>query len=429
MVHKWLEEWYDTLLYLGLMLGSLFFFIIYWNGAYQVRYTEVVLQEFLSKVATQGKVTAGMYEELLVNLDRINAEYDLNIICTEYELQPVYDRISKENLFNYYMERNVRKEAVLQHQEIEVKEETAELLCLQSETNATIMAAGQQSYLPLPEEEMIWNIEAVRSYQEVYEGEALITLCLVSSKEGQYYAEALPAIATISGIVWLQLLINEETVQVPVEVVCHPRKVTCNNGHEIVNSKNIVEESRKTGNVKCPFCAVIPEYIAGNVSVVQKMTGAELTKEDIWILVKYLDGHTEQVTPDSEEWQDTYDRNYCGIQQVTILYRGKEDTVIVVSENPNCQQCQKACNERCYEDYLAFPYCIACMADVALFTGEVYEEEHNILKGELVSRLDAEQELILAAGDFVTVYVSSDGEYVTLQQREVLKDGRVEENE
>ncbi len=210
---------------------------------------------------------------------------------------------------------------------------------------------------------------------------------------------------------------------VPVEVLCHPRTVVCEFGHEVVNSRQILEESKRTGKLECPYCGLLPEYIVCNTAVLSKETGDKFRKDELWLTAAYPDGHTEQVTPESKDWADTYDENYCGIQQVTVNYRGAEAAVMVISENKGCRQCNAECNERCYADYIRFPYCTECMSRTALFTGKVQEEEQILGLQDLVCCLDEKGELLLKRGDFVTAALVQKGQYLTLLQREVMQDG------
>lgn len=423
MAYKRLEELFDTLLYLGMIMGALIFFCWYWRTEYQMRYANLVLQEFLTEVSSDGKITLEAYEQLICNLNRINPAYEVKIVCTEYELQPIYTLISQAELDKYYLNRNKRKKIELQMDEVIVKEEAADELRLQKETNADILATEGSEYLPLPEEEIDAKVEAVRKCQEVYEGEALITLCRVISSTGSYYAEAEQVYENETGQAMLVLTVDGKKISVPVEVLRHPRTVICTKGHEVANSAEIIAEAKQTGNVECPYCKQIPESVTCNVSALYKKTGSVLEKEEVWLTVKYLDGHIEQITPDMEGWQDTYDVNYCGLQQVIIRYRGKEDTVLIVTENDNCIQCGNPCNERCLNDYEGFPYCTECMSKVLLFSGEVHEEEKQKENGEIVAILDSEKELCLQYGAFVTLYLLKNGEYETILQREVKQNG------
>ncbi len=424
MIHKWLEEGYDTLLFLLVLVGSLLFFILYWKDEYQVRFAEIVMNEFLLEVAVDGKITLEDQEKLIQNLKKVNPQYEVEIRCTEYTVQPVYAQIPENMLRDYYMSRNIRKENVFLEHEVIIKEEDAGLLQLQRETNATILAAAQKDFISLPGEVKECMVEAVRPVQEVYVGEPLITLCRVESEKGSYYVEVEPVLAAASGTVLLQPVVEGKQYSVPIEVVCHPRTVVCRNGHEIVNSVKILTESRERGVIVCPFCEVLPVEIICNTNVISRKTGAGLTEQELWVTVIFMDGHEETLSSDAAEWQDSYDENYCGIQRVTIFYRGAEAEVTVISENEVCQQCNGDCNERYYTDYAAFPYCIECMSKVMLFTGRIYEEEQWTSTAELTYWLDKEKEKCLKRGDFVVLYLSEHGRPVTVLQKKVLQSGK-----
>ena len=421
MIHKWMEELFDTLLYLGLVVGLLIFSVCYWKEAYRIRCAELVLEEFLNDISISGSMSSEELEELLERIRRIDTAYDVELAYTSYTLQPCYAQIPVECLDKYYMERNRRKEVTFREFEINVEEENAELLCYQTETNASIMAA-EGEYLPLPREQENVVVEAVRMRQEAYEGERLITVCRVTSEAGSYYVEAEPEYAIKTGTVELEVVVEAEVHYVPIKVVCYPRLITCAEGHTVVNGKNVIEEWKQQGTIKCPYCAVIPERISCNEKLITKKSGTKLTRE-IWLKVVYLDGHTEIITSEHEEWQDDYDENYCGIQPVTIRYRGKEAVVTVISENEACNECGKMCNERCFSDYTDFPYCTDCMSKVLLFTGEVYEEERLIGYREIVAGLDRSKKVRWKAGDMVSVRVLKNKKKKTMLQRVIKRDG------
>lgn len=422
MLHKWLEEWNDTLLYLILLIGMTVFFSCYWKENFQIRYAEAMVQQFLEETVAKGKITLTEYEALVKKVTELHSEFEVELSGIRYELQPVYAMLPREQLTAYYTKRNIKKEWKKPEKKVSVVEEQADKLQMQQENNASVMAAERQEYLPLPDESTGIKISAVRPLQEVYEGEALITLCCVRDMSGYYYMEAEPVYAVSSGKVSLSLTLGEAVYQIPVEVWCYPRKMQCSQGHEVVNSKKILEEYKKSGVVLCPYCASIPQQIKCNEPVLYLKTGTELQGHS-WITVTYLDGHTEVITPESEEWTDSYDKNFCGIQQVTIIYRGVEKQITVVTENETCKQCGAACNERCREDYIKFPYCIRCMTEVPLFTGKVYEEEQKISTKKLWTKLDECGEYPMEKGSFLCVRLSR-GKYVSYMQRKVLRTGK-----
>ena len=72
MIHKALEELFDTILFFIGVFGVLIFFLGYWKNAFQIRYAEVVLRDFLGKIAITGKVIKEDYECLHRNLYEID---------------------------------------------------------------------------------------------------------------------------------------------------------------------------------------------------------------------------------------------------------------------------------------------------------------------------------------------------------------------
>lgn len=424
MLHKLAEEWHDTLLYLGAVFGLLAFFLCYWKGEYQNRYAELVMQEFLSEVTVSGIITLEEYETLADRLQDINTEYEMDISCVTYKTEPVYALIPEEEIVSYYMAGNVQQATEFTEYEPVCTEEQPESLHLQKESNAELIASADQK-LGLPKEEDVWRIEALKPVQKIYAGENLITLCRISSSEGEYYAEAEPVTAENSGTVHLKLWLENREYQIPVQVECYPRIVTCENGHAVVNSENILSKDLTIGKVICPYCKIVPSAVSCNTGFLWKKTGTNLSGQEVWLNVTYMNGDTEIVTPDSLEWQDSFDKNYCGIQNVTVNYRGKEDNLQVITENLGCRKCDRACNERSFSDYTGFPYCTKCMSQTELFSGRVHTEEIIISEDELIAGLDEKKSEYFQMGDLVRLYLTKGGKYVTYVQAQVKQDGKM----
>lgn len=403
MMHRFMEELFDSLFYIGTVMGLLLFFLCYWSGNYQKRCAELVAREFLTEVSAKGSISAEDYEKLLINLNQISSSIEAEVECSSYGLQPIYAKISGEKLTQYYLSGNTKQKVSFSEVLPEINEEDRKLLRLQKETNASILAAENKEYIQLPEEGQELLVKPVREVQEVYEGEDLITLCYVSSESGNYYMEAEACCAEQTGTVNLRLCLNGKEIELPVQVICHTRVVYCENGHEIVNTEELIESSQSGRELSCPFCAWYPKKITCNVAALNKKTGTGLSKDEVWLQVVFLNGTTKVITTDSNEWQDDYDAAYCGIQAVTIRYRNVETMLTVISENPPCRECGKACNERSYEDYTAFPYCVSCMSEAALFTGNTVEEKTIISMEEIQEQLGRKQDIRLEYGDSVSV--------------------------
>lgn len=424
MLRKWLESWFDSFSFIGgtILFMSLFFY--YWTTEYQNRYAELVIQEFLTEVAADGSIKVEEYERLKRNLDKINSSYMAEVCCIEYKETPIYTLYSGEKLTQYYMDRNKKRMTVFFPDEPEFEELGVENLQLQKETNETVMSEVQNR-LPLPEEGTVWKVEACYPNQKAYEGEMLLSVCRIASDEGEFFAEAQPVMATYSGIVFLTVSLGGDKYQVPVQVECYPRIVYCKNGHAVPNTEPVAAVGEEISVKGCPYCRKIPEEIVCSTELLQIEAGTELIETDIGITVKYLSGDIVLVTPESMEWQDDYDENYCGIQVVTVQYRGKTDSVTIITHNNGCKQCGADCNERCYEDYIRFPYCINCMSRVELFSGSVYEEEYRTEEDKFLEELYRFGKRRLHIGDIVQVYLSKKKKYITFLQEVVLRDGEI----
>ena len=423
MIHKVLEELFDILMFFVGVFGILIFCLLYWKNAFQIRYAEVILQEFLGQIAITGKMTKDDYERIQRNLYEIDEKYDLTMQTFQYQEQPVYSLITKEKLSTYFQERNIVKSYLFKEYIPPLLPELNDELKLQTETNASVLAAEEgQGYLPLPVENKEIMVTVVRPRQEVYENEKLITVCKVISSGTSYYVEAGEIVAKESGNVNLNVQMNGAVYQVPIQVICHPRTIQCGNGHTINNDEGIIEEIKQTGIIPCPYCKILPEKIFCGVPDLHIKTGTELTEENIRAEVVYQDGSIGYITPEMQEWQDDYDKNFCGKQSVTIRYRNAETHLMVISENDSCLQCGKECNDRCSEDYLDYPYCLDCLSEMYLFTGQVKAEESIITGKELLFLLDTEHEVIFKRGDFFVLELRK-GKYKILLQKEVLIDG------
>ena len=417
MIHKLLEKWFDTILYVGIIVGIMGFFCFYWGNEYSFRYAKAVLQEFLDETSISGKITQEEYDGLKKRLqDTAYSEGALEMYVYKYSVERIYDLIPIEKWEKVFSEKNVRQPVIFQMYEPQIQQPLPSQLNMQTETNASILAADQQAYLPLPQEEDTIFIRAVREVQEVYEGEELITLCRVEAFGKVYYKEAEFIKAYESGEVLLELTLENNKYPVPVEVVCYPRTELCEEGHLVVNTKDVLEEKKLTGKIKCPYCKVIPSEISCTASVVNKKTGETWDSADVSLRVTYLDGSTEYVTPDSADWQDDFDAEYCGVQNVTIRYRNVGTVTTVLSENPLCQKCGEECNDRCYKDYVKYPYCVKCLSGMYLYTGQSKEEEQLITEKDLLYELDRNGELLFNRGDFIMITYKHRNNITILQQ-------------
>lgn len=415
MRYRWLEEWYDMLLYVLFIPVSLIFFLFYWSGEYRLRCAEAVIISFLDEVSAEGEIDEEIYGELTKKISKINIAYEWDVYAVKYELKPVYDYVSEEKLSDYFMMRNRIKEKKLEGWKPESGNISADTLFYQNDTNASLWAAEYMEGLPLPEEEEIEYIEAVRPFQEVYEGEELITLCKVVSGGKTYYLQAESLFAEKSGKTMMNIVNVDKVYSVPIEVICHPRFVQCENGHEVVNTKEIIMGTKKMGKVNCSLCAQIPENVTCNTYFLRKQTGTVFNEEDIILTVTYMNGNIETITPMSPGWQDTYDEEFCGLQSVYVSYRGVSQVITVLAENKTCRKCGGRCNERNKTDYDMFPYCTVCMSQTALFTGDVYEKEIQIGIGKIPCFLER--------GDLLVVKLLHNGKCISILQKEIKMDG------
>ena len=417
---RWMEEFYDKLLFVGILLGALTLFSHFWQETYQKQVVRMLVTEFLERVAAEGSISVEEYEGFLHQVSRINRSYEVELVYHGITEEPCYALVSEEQLEQYYLSRNVRKKVELPLYEPE-QETVSDEWKLQEETNGSLLAAGEQQYLPLPEPNDSFKIEAVRKIQQVYEGEELITLCVVQTEQGLSYVEAEPVSVEESGLVELTVLLGDTRFYAEVEVLCYPRQRICDKGHIYRNTKEMILTEQEGGMIVCPVCNIIPKKIVLNCQNLIQNAGEELQAESVWLTVNFQNGSEVKITPDSEGWLDDFDENFTGLQAVTIQYHGVQTQLIVVTEGNPCRNCGVKCEGRYYLDYELFPYCVKCMSKVPLFTGEVQSVEYKQTTGEIVESLDREGRFAMERNDFLAVYVKDRRNYIMAEQCRIRK--------
>lgn len=415
-----MEEFYDMLLFIGILLGTLAFFICFWQESFQKQIVRMVVSDFLNQVATNGSISLEDYEGFLHQVSKINRNYKVELTYHGVIEEPCYALLSKEELEQYYLSRNVREECSLPLYEQE-QEVISEEWKLQKETNSSILAAGGEQYIPLPESGGALEVEAVRKQQRVYEGEELITLCFVQTEQGAAYVEAEPIRAEESGVVELVILLGDVITCAKVEVLCYPRQRVCAEGHMYRNTEEMILTEEGGGEVICPICSIVPVEIVCNCQTLLQKVGEEFLPERVWLTAKFMDGTEEKITPESEEWLDDFDKNFCGLQLVTVQYRGVQTQLVVVTEGKLCLNCGAVCGGRYYADYIQFPYCAECMSKVALFTGEVFTTEYKKNAEEIVADMDSTGQFVMKRDDYLTVLIKKGEIYSMAQQCRIKK--------
>lgn len=399
------EEFFDQLFFLCVGIGSIIVFVSYWGHTFDMYCAEAVLQEFLVESSADGCFGAEEYEHLVHNIKRIDSGLNVELEWTGYRETPVYAKLSEEQILSYYLSRNVRHKEELKPQRVLIEEFPVDIEKLQEDTNASILADGQAQYLPLQGEQNTFSVCAVRPFQRVYEGEELITLCRVYSESGVYYTEAEPVCALETGTVYLKLQTEGNCYEAEVEVECFPRKVSCDKGHIYANTKDRIEKRLGGMEVVCPYCYKLPERITVENKVGIFPVGTELSEILQKAEVLFFDGHVELVSPGMNGWQDDYDKNFCGIQTVSVMYFDVETELTIVLEGQDCLKCGRRCVGRSYPDYVSFPYCVSCMSGVELFSGEIYTEIQKKNASLIFDELCEKKVIELEKGDILVGYI------------------------
>lgn len=139
-------------------------------------------------------------------------------------------------------------------------------------------------------------------------------------------------------------------------------------------------------NTLCPYCQAYPKAIQvlGVDAIPFYITkGRSLQDSGMYLRLTYYDGHTRVIT---SGWTDNLDKNYVGLQTVTIGYLGASTTLLVYNERVKvpCAVCG-------YEYYLypdnTDPGCPKCLAAIPVFTGNVLRYRETVSYGEILNEL------------------------------------------
>lgn len=174
---------------------------------------------------------------------------------------------------------------------------------------------------------------------------------------------------------------------------------------------------------ECPVCRQTPERICVTLGEVAYPVGTMWEEISLETEVVFLDGHAEKISRGVCGWQDDYDENYCGFQNVTVMYYDVKTVVSIVTEGGPCLHCGAKCTGRSFGDYQEFPYCDACMAEVPLFTGEVYREEQKMSLERMIAEIDRTGRMQFKKGDLLTAVIRKKGKVRAVLSESVNNDG------
>jgi hypothetical protein len=235
---------------------------------------------------------------------------------------------------------------------------------------------------------MLVNLTPTHPIQTVAAGDPLITTATATYKDGstkviectssfstanidQNQPVTLTYTYSISGVTYTK------TCTITVTVV--PRSKTCANGH----TYNLNADGSDPG---CPYCRSWLKSLeitypdTGSITIYK---GTSLADNGVTLLATYLDGRQEYLY---NEYADNLDDQYVGTQNVTLSYKGKYITLIVITKR-NLARCP-ICG-RYYELYPdgSDPGCPYCQAKTPIFTGNVMDYYNKIYTNQILNEL------------------------------------------
>lgn len=386
-----------------------------WNEEVKQRCAEHMVAEFLNEASAHGFVTAEEYESLRRHLLIVDNSYQAECSQIIRLPSPVYECREESEIESYYAKRNIRTPITIE-EALDIKEE--EQGSFQDFDNAALLAGnGGMLFVPLPEESMTEEIEAVVPVQKVYTGEALVTLCRVKKGGVIQYVEAEPMVLSVSGTHQVELRLQGKGIGVFLEVTVYQRSVTCDAGHSYANTKERIAFYEENGILQeCPYCAEIPERMDFSRITVYAAIGTPLSETGFSGHAYYKDGREETVLPGCDGWQDDYDAGYYGMQLVTVYYKGRRSHVTVVTKGGICRSCGGECRNRCYVDYKSQPFCNSCLKKMPVYTGVTTISEYIIGQEVLLKAWETENRYVLQQNSSLQVVVSTPKKRILMKE-------------
>ena len=357
------------------------------------------VMEFLSDSSLMGGITEEGYQQLMESLNKIGFSGEIKLTHVCYTETPYYAYGSDYDTREHYALSNVRyKKEVMTEAPIVTVTETTSLLGDWENTFYVDLRPGMPT-----DEAPDTGYHAVYPMQDVLRFEKIAGV--IASADGSEYTICDDVFAETSGIVELKK--DGVSTGISVDVTVWDDKVQCENGHFYPISKEAVADYRNSGVWRyCPYCEQIPKKIVVHKGSYEKTLG-EAFGNDYFFSVYYWDGHTEIITPDTPGFVWDYDETYCGMQDVSISYKGITVTGLKVTNiGGSCVKCGNVCEERSLADYSACSLCDTCLQSQMVFSGDTYVEEATYGTEKILAVLLASGEYPLSYGDFLRVDVT-----------------------
>jgi hypothetical protein len=221
--------------------------------------------------------------------------------------------------------------------------------------------------------QIIKSIAPTNPLQTVYLNEPLITTVKVTYLNGSTKTKITTADFTPNTIVKDKVVnlslygsangVATEPYKCTIRVTVIPKSKTCVNGHNYNLNSNGTDPG-------CPYCNGRLSSLAVTTPNTGELTiygGTSLEENGVVLLATYLNGRKEFLY---NGYANNLDKNYVGIQTVTISYKGKYTSLKVIVKR-NLKRCEKC--GRYYELYPdgTDPGCPYCRALIPVFTGNI----------------------------------------------------------
>lgn len=236
--------------------------------------------------------------------------------------------------------------------------------------------------------QQIASIVATHQTQTVYLNDPFITTIIVTYRDGSTKTLVGTTIFSTANTVQNQAVTITYTTTVggatvtktcTITVTVIPKTKACVYNH----TYNLNNDGSDPG---CPYCRAwiksleISQPIASSITIFR---GTTLPENGVTLLATYMDNRTEYMYSD---YIDNLDKHYVGSQNVTLSYKGKYVTLMVITKR-NIVQCD-VCG-RYFELYPddTSPGCPYCAAETPIFTGNVMKYNDRIYTNDIIKEL------------------------------------------
>ena len=302
------------------------------------------------------------------------------------------------------MGRNVRGIPSFQTEKEDVEDIPPEDVVMQKFSNASVIASlSYQAYGERPGCPD-GGYAAVMGMQELYVGEALVTLLYAREDGISFIEHGDSMVVSVSGVYEVPVFVDGSPSGVSIHVTVWGREATCSRGHSYTATEEVIRHYEDSGEWElCPYCAFYAERIEVVPAAVDVPLGTPA--EDIWasVNVTYCDGHTDTVS--LSEASADYDSNYSGVQTVTVRWHGASATFQVSSVAPLCNECASPIIGRSYADCQLYTKCSSCLSAVPMYLGNFFQTAEEHTDKEIVDALLSDGEYLFGRGDEMVIEV------------------------